>query len=109
MNSDMSEELKKAAKDYCRKMEFSSIMSRNLDFIAGAEWQEKQVKEQIIAYGWVARNRNDSLQLFQVEPRRGEGYWWDRDYASTVINHEMFPDLTWNDDPICVDIAIIKR
>lgn len=35
----MSEELKKAAKDYCRKMEFSSIMSRDLDFIAGAEWQ----------------------------------------------------------------------
>ena len=58
-------------------------------------------------YGWVARDKNGMLHLFDVEPKRIGDYWWNRDYNSEPIcNEEAFPDITWESDPIEVEILI---
>lgn len=58
-------------------------------------------------YGWVARDRNGMLHLFDVEPKRIGDYWWNRDYNSeSICNEKAFPDITWESDPIEVEILI---
>ena len=58
--------------------------------------------------GWVARDKNGELNLFEVKPRRDEnfGYWWDRDYQSSPIDENAFPELTWENEPKEVELLI---
>lgn len=59
--------------------------------------------------GWfAARNKNGILHIFQVEPRKiiDEGIWWDRDYMSIELSENDFPELTWEDEPIEVELTI---
>ena len=61
--------------------------------------------------GWVAaRDQDETLHVFQVEPRKigDEGRWWDRDYMSIEISKDAFPELTWEDEPIEVELTIKK-
>lgn len=57
--------------------------------------------------GWVARDRNGSLSLFQGYPERQEnlGYWRDCQDEFGLADTD-FPSLTWQDDPIEVEITI---
>lgn len=57
--------------------------------------------------GWVARDENGSLHLFEVEPSRIMHRWWDRDYHSTTLDKKDFPDLEWEDEPVYVKLPII--
>lgn len=77
----------------------------------GAEWREKQLMENPLLYGWVARDGNGSLHIFEVEPLRisNSRQWWDRDYQSTCLDSRDFPDLKWEDEPVYVKIVIIKE
>ena len=59
-------------------------------------------------HGWVARELNGALNLYEVEPARYKGFWWDRDYTSTCLDPDLFPDLTWEDEPIEVELLIRK-
>ena len=60
-------------------------------------------------YGYVARNIDGSLYLFEVEPKRIEDKWWDRDYHSAIVDNEAFPELKWEDAPIYVRLVIFKE
>lgn len=74
--------------------------------------QEKDAEDTVIS-GWVARNSDGTLSLFEVKPERvrykrdiKEGLWMAK--TMTDLVSELFPDLTWDDDPIEVEITIIK-
>jgi len=76
-----------------------------------AEWQKEQMLRESKMSGWVARDKDGSLHIFEVKPRRSaDGHqWWDRDYQSTALKSSDFPDLKWEDKPVCVKLAIIKE
>lgn len=63
---------------------------------------------------WIARDKNGELGLFSHKPHR----WWDNKSWDVVptdeftdymaLNPNMFPNLTWEDEPIEVEI-VVKR
>lgn len=67
-----------------------------------------------VIQGWVARDENERLCLYPNEPKRESydfsprGYWADMTNQYIDFPPNLFPDLTWSDDPIEVEI-IIKR
>lgn len=78
----------------------------------------KQEKDTVIQ-GWVCRDKkDDALNLHAEEPYRTQsGYqigdkpdWWESDCASFLpLDKNLFPDLTWDDDPIEVEIVIKRK
>ena len=79
--------------------------------------QENDMEDTVIQ-GWVCRDKKDNtLYLHAEKPYRAQsGYdecddpdWWENDYASYLpLDKSLFPNLTWESDPIEVEI-IIKR
>lgn len=56
---------------------------------------------------WIARDKNGNLNLFQTKPIRMCGYKWEEDVIykhSIEIDNNLFPNLTWDDEPIEVDL-----
>ena len=80
-------------------------------FVCGAQWDRNKLMKEAKLYGWVARDENGSLHLFEEEPRRIEdgGLWWDRDYNCTTLDKNDFPDLEWEDEPVYVKLIILKE
>lgn len=76
-----------------------------------ADWQKKQMMKTAKLDGWIARDENGSLHIFELKPRRLEysHQWWDRDYRRDIINESIFPDLRWEDEPIYVKLIIINE
>ena len=74
------------------------------------EFKQQMIKDAKLS-GWVARDDDGHLHLFEVEPRRIEGNhrWWDRDYHRTTLDDCDFPDLKWKDEPVYVKLIIIKE
>lgn len=68
--------------------------------------------EGTVISGWVARASDGHLALFKRKPdrevymRSNNGLWFGR--SMTELDANSFPDLTWESDPIEVEI-IIKR
>lgn len=63
--------------------------------------------------GYVARDRDGRLSFFQHrKPIRNIHGWWQspkwRDNGGYRLPESAFPDLTWDSDPIEVEI-IVKR
>lgn len=67
--------------------------------------------------GWVARNRYNELYLYTKKPHRincgivfGEhtDAWGSDDLSFFPLDKELFPDITWDNEPEPVEI-IIKR
>ena len=85
-------------------------LNRYGGFISGAQWREEQMMKGAKLYGWIARDEDGTLHIFEDEPMRikEEGRWWDRDYMSKPIEHGDFPDLKWEDEPIYVRLLIVK-
>jgi hypothetical protein len=67
--------------------------------------QEKNSEETVIK-GWVARDFDGDVFLYQNEPDRNEIAW--NGYMMHSLPVDSFPDLTWDSDPEPVEI-IIKR
>lgn len=93
-------------------VEHSGISSSfEFGFICGFLHCKKQMIRKAKLKGWVARDEDGSLRLFEVEPRRLEDKhrWWDRDYQATDLDESEFPDLEWEDEPIYVKLIIAKE
>lgn len=75
---------------------------------------KQESKQETVLSGWVARDSNGpndlGLRVYSVKPKRMEGLkrWNGHGEKSTLIDCRLFPDLTWSDDPIEVEL-IIKR
>jgi hypothetical protein len=81
-------------------------------FICGAQWDRNKLMKEAKLYGWVARDENGSLHLFEEEPSRIEdgGLWWNRDdYSCITLDKNDFPDLEWEDEPVYVKLIILKE
>jgi hypothetical protein len=88
------------------KIEYQRIIDCAHHF---ADWQKQQMIKSAKLSGWVARDEDGSLHIFEVEPRRSSDNhrWWDRDYYSTGLDKSDFPDLKWEDEPVYVKLPII--
>lgn len=60
--------------------------------------------------GWVARTQDGLLGLLRIKPERSCGDWWidlsADERAIYRLPPELFPDITWDSDPIEVEITI---
>lgn len=62
-----------------------------------------------VIQGWVARDDDGQLlYLYDSMPTRGINMWNDHGSLLTHLDDNLFPDLTWESEPIEVEI-IIKR
>lgn len=54
---------------------------------------------------WVARDKNGSLFAYNDKPTRCDNQkeWFAEKFLSSMEN-SFFPDLTWNDEPIEVEL-----
>lgn len=121
------DEIDKAAEDYVSfkkggKCILSYIIERacRRAFKGGANFAlGKQEKDaETVIQGWVCRDKKDNaLNLHAEEPYRTYSHyntddkpdWWESDCASFLpLDNSLFPNLTWDDEPIEVEI-IIKR
>lgn len=69
--------------------------------------------EKTVIQGWVARDSSGFISLFSYLPKRSThtnvGYWGCDDGRDEIdLPKSLFPDLTWKEDPIEVEL-IIKR
>ncbi|OKY84333.1 MAG: hypothetical protein BHV69_09945 [Bacteroidales bacterium 52_46] len=119
-NQDYEQKKKKCWEEYLafNDEEYSkSAFSYAFDRAYALGKQEKDVDETVIR-GWVARDKRDNALLLHAgEPyRTWSGYQmdakqdvWESDFASFLpLDSKLFPDLTWESDPIEVEL-IIKR
>lgn len=82
----------------------SSYLQGAQDFLVK---QEKDADT--VIRGWVARDANGSLNVFDEEPTRDEELeMWSDGSDHFGLPYSSFPDLTWSDEPQEVEI-IIKR
>ena len=121
------DEIDKAAEDYVSfkkggKCMLSYIIERacRRAFKGGANFAlGKQEKDaETVIQGWVCRNKKDNaLNLHLKEPYGTYSNYsivdktdlWESDCASFLpLDNSLFPNLTWDDEPIEVEI-IIKR
>lgn len=62
-----------------------------------------------VIQGWVAKDNDiDVVYLYSSMPERGINMWNGHGSLLIHLDSDLFPDLTWSDDPQEVEI-IIKR
>lgn len=82
-------------------------------------WQDSELdfnvgSEDTVIQGWVARDEDGRIYLYENKPERENGtpYCKPNEWVSgnvmTKLNVASFPDLTWDSEPETVEI-IIKR
>ena len=110
ISEDLDEEdsfdelLQKLYIKYNKEVSLEKLLDIASNFV---KWQKVQLIKSAELDGWVARDENGSLHLFEVEPSRIMHRWWDRDYHSTTLDKKDFPDLEWEDEPVYVKLPII--
>lgn len=70
---------------------------------------------------WIARDKNGELTLFSNKPNRYTSIgkepineYWDvvpvnKFTSAMILNSNMFPNLTWEDEPIEVELVIKQK
>ena len=54
---------------------------------------------------WVARDKNGKLCLYETKPERDyDVKIWQAAWFYIGVLHNLFPDLTWEDEPMEVEI-----
>jgi hypothetical protein len=69
-----------------------------------------KTKEQIIIDGWVARDENNMIYIFDEKPHKSEIEWHCGSLGSTMLIKKMlFPEVKWKDaEPTKVKLIIEK-
>lgn len=73
--------------------------------------QEKDAVE-TLSIAWAARDKNGDLFLFDHKPERvynGAFSHWVGNLSETVLDNECLPTLTWDSDPIEVELTIKRK
>ena len=63
--------------------------------------------ENTVISGWVARDKGRFLGLYPWQPKRGDVAWLCG--SCMVLQINTFPDLTWDDEPIEVELTIKRK
>lgn len=74
----------------------------------------KQEKDaDTVIQGWMARDADGDLNFYYDKPRREKAVWDEPQYwigeTQIDLDPDLFPDLTWDDDPIEVEIVIKRK
>jgi len=87
-----------------------ALTDLNLDAIRGEAMHEIADRYESLPKikGWVARDENGDLNLFEVNPVKVGEKWWDRDYGKTPLDRTCFSELSWKNKPIEVELLIRK-
>lgn len=57
--------------------------------------------------GWIARDEDGELYLYDTEPWRDENLWQGRGRNEWELNdNNLFPNLKWEDEPIEVELTL---
>lgn len=117
----MCEDVEKAAEEYAEKaMEHVYSEEWDSEYVQGlieAAWYDgytalgKQENDaNTVISGWVARDKDGHLFMYCTKPERNENLqvWMGR-YADFCLRDILFPDLTWDDEPIEVGIIIKQK
>ncbi len=75
--------------------------AEDLDFNVDAEGT--------VISGWVARDGNGNLWTYTHKPIRSENPYWLGEVADFTLTNDVLPDLTWESDPIEVEIRIKRK
>ena len=116
-NQEYEQKKRECWEEYCQTHPLCNtpVMRLNFDWTfdrAYALGKREKDAEEIMISGWVARDSDGTLTLFEVKPERvryirsNKGLWMAK-YMTDLIS-ELFPDLTWESDPEPIEI-IIKR
>lgn len=76
----------------------------------GKQETKQESKQETVIQGWVAVDDDGDLFLYRTKPARDEvsGMWLSHECPLDVgIN--LFPDLSWDDDPQEVEIVIKRK
>lgn len=67
-------------------------------------------RQDTVIQGWVARDKDsDKLYIYGYKPERLSDMWYSPGAPFEIeISSDLFPDITWESDPIEVEL-IIKR
>lgn len=59
--------------------------------------------------GWVARDKNNDLYFFTYKPHRTDGVFYSEVSEDVLhLNNDMFPELSWQSEPIEVELFVKK-
>lgn len=104
--------------DFCRHIVDEEEEFYNMFDRAYALGKQKKDAEDTVIQGWVCRDKKDkALYLHAEKPYRAQSGcdvwdgpdWWESDCPYLLpLDKSLFPNLTWESDPIEVEI-IIKR
>lgn len=57
---------------------------------------------------WIARDKDNELWLYSSKPHRVSGCWTSG-YYEALLPEEMFPELTWDNEPVEVELKILQQ
>jgi hypothetical protein len=59
--------------------------------------------------GWAARDKDNMPRLHYDKPERTSGGYWQGGFKSSYLPRNVFPDLTWESDPLEVELVIKRK
>ena len=99
--------------DFTQAMWFDKAQPHKSYHPNDLEFLPEESKEVTIE-GWVARDKcgptDLGLRIYTAYPRRMEGLkrWNGREAESVLIDHSLFPEVTWNSEPKKVRLTITQ-
>ena len=64
-------------------------------------------KGEVAFIGWVARDKSRDLFIFTHKPTRNHvRNVWEGVLADITPDNKMFPDITWDSEPLQVELSI---
>ncbi len=71
-------------------------------------WIEKQKEPPKKVKGWVARDKDGNITLYEDKPFRDGEIWKGCSWKSSMIYDLFLPDLKWEDEPVEVELSITR-
>lgn len=113
--SSLEEEIHTYAKMCSFTEEDYTAIRKAVEFGISLSKQDKDADT--VIQGWVARDQDGYISLFKDKPIRDTcdkddipyGFWDDVDGNCIDLPITLFPDLTWESEPIKVRISIIRE
>ena len=70
------------------------------------------MQQEVKIKGWLVRDKDDNTAIYSKKPKRGKTEWIDcsrspsKSSCILSFNKIMFPEITWENEPIELEITI---
>ena len=58
---------------------------------------------------WIARDKDGTLCVFESKPYLKKNKDWDSNYNCFVIDESQFPEVTFKNSPMEVELKLIEK